>query len=62
MDRVKKIFRSLNTKLSNGNLMDIETSVGDEDTSTAKTTEYLPHSFQKVGSPLVGAFGWESEP
>jgi hypothetical protein len=62
MDRVKKKFRSLNTKPSNGNLMDARPSVDDENTSTTKTTEYLPHSLQKVSSPTVGAFNWENEP
>ena len=61
MDRVKKRFRSLNTKPSHANLVDDKRPVGAEDTSTTKTTEYLPNRLQNVTSPTVGTFDWESE-
>ena len=57
MDRVKKRFRSLNTKSSHANLVDDKRPVGVED----KTTEYLPNRLQNVTSPTVGTFNWESE-
>ena len=62
MDRVKKKFRSLNTKPSNGNLVETRSSVGDEDGPAIKTTEYLSNSLQKVSHPTVGTFDWENEP
>jgi len=61
MDRVKKKFRSLNTKLSHANLVDDKRPVGVEDTSTTKATEYLPNRLQNVTSPTIGTFGWDSE-
>ena len=59
MDRVKKRFRSLNTKLSNGNLIDVK-PVG-EGVYNTKTTEYLLNNLHRLSSPLVGTFDWESE-
>lgn len=61
MDRVKKRFRSLNAKPSNGNLIDVK-AVGEEEAPNTKTTEYLPNNLQQVSSPLVGTFDWDSEP
>jgi hypothetical protein len=60
MDRVKKRFRSLNTKLSNGNLIDVK-AVGEEGVYNTKTTEYLLDNRHRLSSPLVGTFDWESE-
>lgn len=62
MDRVKKRFRALNTKLSNVNLVDPKVSNSDEDVSATKTTQYVPNTLQKVTSPTVVTFDWESEP
>jgi hypothetical protein len=61
MNRVKKKFRSLNTKLSHGNLVDDRRSVGLGDVSTIKTAEYLPNRLQNLTSPTVGTFDWDSE-
>lgn len=61
MDRVKKKFRSLNTKPSLANLVNDKRLVSVKDTSATKTTEYLPNHLQNVTSPTVGTFDWESE-
>jgi hypothetical protein len=61
MNRVKKKFRSLNTKLSHGNLVDDRRPVGVEDASTTKTAEYLLNRLQNLTSPTVGTFDWDNE-
>jgi hypothetical protein len=59
MDRVKKRFRSLNTKLSNGSLIDVKAA--GEGVYNTNTTEYLLDNLHRLSSPLVGTFDWESE-
>jgi hypothetical protein len=61
MNRVKKKFKSLNTKLSHGDLVDDKRLAGVKNASTTKITEYLPHHLQNLASPTVGTFNWDSE-